>query len=473
MKHRESAFEDDLTRHLAQHGWLEGESSKYNRELALYPEDLIGWFADTQPEELEKLKHWHGGEAEQFLCERVAKLMDEQGSLSLLRHGFKDRNARFQLCQFKPSHGFNPEIEARYQKVRCRVVRQLHYSTSNENSIDVVLFVNGIPTATLELKTDFTQSVHDAIDQYQHDRRPKDPKTNHTEPLLAFKRRALVHFAVSTDEVHMTTKLSGKDTFFLPFNLGNEGGAGNPANPSGYRTGYLWERILQRDSWLELLGRFIHLEQKEETDRDGKKRVKEMLIFPRFHQWDVVNRMVNTAQEESAGHKYLIQHSAGSGKSNSIGWLAHRLSSLHGADDEKVFDSVIVITDRTILDSQLQDTIYQFEHKQGVVCKISNKKSAAEGVKSAQLTKALTEAKPIIIVTIQTFPFVLESIRELTTLKNRTFAVIIDEAHSSQTGSASKNLRRVLTAEQIEEGGEVSSEDVMLAEMEAVPSRAN
>jgi type I restriction enzyme R subunit len=467
-KHREIHFENELCDSLKAHGWLEGDPEKYDRGLALYREDLIGWLADTQPKELEKLTGWHKGNAERALGEHVAKLINDQGSLALLRHGFKDRGARFQLCQFKPSHGFNPEIADRYAKVRCRVVRQVHYSLSNENSLDLVLFVNGIPTATLELKTDFTQSVEDAIAQYRYDRPPKDPKTKRVEPLLAFKRGALVHFAVSTDEVYMTTALKGKETVFLPFNLGNNGGAGNPPNPSGYRTGYLWERVLERESWLDMVGRFIHLERLTETDRTGKKRVKENMIFPRFHQWEAVNRLVAATAAEGPGHSYLIQHSAGSGKSNSIGWLSHRLASLHDAADRKVFDSVIVVTDRTVLDTQLQETIYQFEHKAGVVCRVTK-----EGVKSQQLTQALVEAKPIIIVTIQTFPFVLDSIRELASLKERRFAVIIDEAHSSQTGAASRNLKRVLTAEQIEEGEEVSTEDLLVADMAARQPPAN
>ncbi len=460
-KHKEKHFEAELVDCLTASGWLEGDPAKYDRALALYPEDLIGFLKDTQPKEWEKLIHNYAADAEARLCERVAKLLGDLGALTLLRHGFKDKNARFQLCQFKPSHGFNPEIAARYEQVRCRVVRQVHYSLSNDNSIDLVLFVNGIPTATLELKTDFTQSIADAIAQYRDDRPPKDPKTKRAEPLLTFRRGALVHFAVSTDEVFMTTRLAGKDTVFLPFNQGNNGGAGNPPNPSGYRTGYLWERVLTRDNWLDLLGRFIHLEQKASTDPSGRKKTLETLIFPRFHQWEAVNRIMAAAAEEGPGRKYLIQHSAGSGKSNSIGWLAHRLASLHDAHDHKIFDSVIVITDRTVLDAQLQDTIHQFEHKAGVVCRITK-----DGVKSAQLTQALVEAKPIIIVTIQTFPFVLKSIRELVTLKHRPFAVIIDEAHSSQTGAAA-NLKRVLTAEQIEEGVEVSAEDLLLAEMAA------
>ena len=383
----------------------------------------------------------------------MAKLLDKEGALALLGRGFKDGNARFQLCQFKPSHGFNLQLQALYDGVRLRVVRQVHYSLHNENSIDVVLFVNGIPLATLELKTDFTQSVQDAIRQYKYDRPPRDPATRQEEPLLAFKRRALVHFAVSTDEVHMTTRLAGADTVFLPFNLGCDQGASNPPNLLGYRTSYLWERVLARDSFLEILGLFIHLEKQEKGER---------IVFPRYHQWEVVTQLVAATRAEGTGHKYLVQHSAGSGKSNSIAWLAHQLASLHDAADHKIFDSVIVVTDRTVLDKQLQDTIFQFEHKDGVVYKVTD-----EGVKSHQLVEALVERRPIIIVTIQTFPFVLETIRREVSLAARSFAVIADEAHSSQTGATATMLKRVLTAEQIEEGEEVSTEDIMLATMAA------
>ena len=461
-KHRELTFEQELVAHLVTHGWQEGDPADYDRALALYPDDLLGWLQDTQPDEWNKLAGLHNGDTRQLLLERVAALMDKDGSLSLLRHGFKHGNARFQLCQFAPSHHFNPETIARYQQVRCRVVRQVRYSRHNQNCIDVVLFVNGVPLATLELKTDFTQSVHDAIHQYMTDRLPKDPGTRAEEPLLAFKRRALVHFAVSTDEVYMTTKLAGPDTLFLPFNLGHNQGAGNPPNPHGYRTAYLWERILDRNAWLSIAGRFVYLARKSEVDDFGRKRSKETLFFPRYHQWEAVTQLVAAARSEKAGHRYLVQHSAGSGKSDSIGWLAHHLASLHDAGGGKVFDSVIVITDRTVLDKQLQDKIYDIEHKEGVVVRISDRE-----VKSHQLVKALVERAPIIIVTIQTFPFVLEAIQQQVSLAARTFAVIADEAHSSQSGGTVAKLKQVLTAEQVEEGEEVSAEDVMVAAMEA------
>jgi type I restriction enzyme R subunit len=462
--HKEIHFETDIVKHLAAHGWLEGDPAKYDRELALYPEDVIGWIKDTQPKAWAKLKVTHNGATEKTMLTRLAQVLDKEGSLSVLRRGFKDLSAKFDMCQFRPGQAINSETMERYQQVRCRVVRQVRYSLSNENSIDLVFFINGIPVATAELKTDFTQSIEDAKNQYRFDRVPREPGAKREEPLLAFKRRALVHFAVSTDEVWMTTELKGKNTFFLPFNLGDSGGSGNPANPEGYRTGYWWERTLQRDAWLNIIGRFVHLSREEKMTDEGKKVISEKLIFPRFHQWEAVTILLAAAKAEKAGQKYLIQHSAGSGKTNSIAWLAHQLSNLHDETNAKVFSSVVVITDRTILDQQLQDAIYQFEHKQGVVCRVTN-----DGVKSAQLAQALKDNVPIIIVTIQTFPFVLDAIQADTSLKNRTYAVIADEAHSSQTGATAKKLKQVLTAEQIMEGEEIGVDDLLVAEMASRP----
>ncbi len=466
--HRERTFEDEVVENLTANGWLQGDAKKYDRELALYPDDVLGWLDDTQPKELAKVRTFQNGDAGKVVLSRLADTLDKHGSLHVLRHGFKHINARFDMCQFRPAQGLNPVTLERYGNVRCRVVRQVRYSLGSENSIDLVFFVNGIPVATAELKTDFTQKVTDAIRQYKHDRPPKDPLTRREEPLLAFKRRALVHFAVSTDEVHMTTRLEGPKTEFLPFNMGHDEGAGNPPNPSGYRTAYLWERVLQHDSWLGILGNFVHLERKERVRQDGSRETRESLIFPRYHQWEAVNLLVDAARREGPGHNYLVQHSAGSGKSNSIAWLAHRLQSLHDEADRKVFDSVIVVTDRTVLDAQLQETIYQFEHKGGVVARITS-----EGVKSEQLIEALKNRAPVIIVTLQTFPFVLDEIRKHTSLRERAFAVIADEAHSSQTGAGASYLTKVLTAGQAEEAEEYSAEDVMLSLMESRAEHRN
>lgn len=468
--HREHHFESEICDHLASHGWLySSDDTGYDRERALFPEDLFAWIRDTQPKEWEKLSSSHSRGAEEQFLARLCQVMDRDGSLSVLRHGIRDRNAQIDLCQFRPSHGLNAETEARYRKVRLRVMRQVHYSVSNQNSLDLVLFANGIPVATAELKTDFTQSIDDAVWQYKKDRLPRDPETRKPEPLLEFKRRALVHFAVSTDEVFMTTRLEGRETRFLPFNRGYDQGSGNPPNPEGYRTSYLWERIWERETWLDILENFIHLEKKKIWEKDGGKGIKESLVFPRFHQWEAVTQLVGVSRNDGPGHTYLVQHSAGSGKTNSIAWLSHRLASLHDVGNAKVFDSVIVVTDRRVLDSQLQDAIYQFEHKHGVVCRIDSQ----YGAKSDQLLKALADNTPIIIVTLQTFPVVLEKIRENATLKGRSFAVIVDEAHSSMGGAAAKKLRAVLTAEQIEEGEEVGSDDVLVVEQTSRKLPAN
>jgi type I restriction enzyme R subunit len=337
--HTEIHFEQEICDHLAAQGWLYSpDDTGYDRDLALYPPDLFAWLQATQPEEWAKLSALHPGAGPEPLLRRLAETLDKQGTLAVLRHGFKHLTARFDLCQFQPAQGMNPETLARYAQVRVRVMRQVHYSRSNSHCLDLVLFVNGLPVATLELKTDFTQTVQDAIPQYCQDRPPKDPVTRREEPLLAFKRRALVHFAVSTDEVWMTTRLAGQDTRFRPFNQGHDGGQGNPPNLQGYRTAYLWERILDRATWLDILGRFIHLEQQPETRPDGTSGIKQALIFPRYHQWEGVTLLEAAAKAEGPGFCYLVQHSAGSGKTNSIAWLAHRLASLHDAADRKVFN---------------------------------------------------------------------------------------------------------------------------------------
>ena len=445
--HTERIFEDELCTHLSQHGWAVRthlkDAADYRRDLAILPSDLLAFVQETQPKEWAKFQKWHNGQSDSIFVKRVAEQLDKHGTLHLLRHGFKDRDAKFSLCQFQPAHRKNPQLLEWYEKNRLSCVRQLHYSLNNENSIDMVLFVNGLPVATLELKTDLTQNVKDAIIQYKKDRLPKDPKTKEVEKLLQFKARALVHFAVSSDEVFMATKLDGDKTFFLPFNLGRPdglggAGAGNSPAPEGvgYPTFYLWHWVLAKRPWLDILGNFLHLEVKEVDGPDGRPVTKESLIFPRFHQLDAVLRLVKTAAEEGAGQTYLIQHSAGSGKSNSIAWAAHRLSSLHDAKDEKVFSSVIVITDRKVLDRQLQETISQFEHKTGVVRKIDQD--------SQQLADALNAGAPIIVTTIQKFPFILEKVGAL---KGRKFALIVDEAHSSQSGSAAQKLRRALSTD--------------------------
>lgn len=464
-KHKENVFETEIIDYLTSNGWIEGTSQGYDEDLALYPEDLLTYIKSTQPEAYEKMLKREGAKTDDILLKFVAKELDTQGSLHYLRHELKYIGSKFKLCQFKPEL-FNPDTQKRYDANILRVVRQVYYSKSNQNSIDLVLFVNGIPIATLELKTDFTQNVQDAIWQYKNDREAKG------EPLLEFKKRAIVHFAVSTDEVYMATKLAGKKTFFLPFNKGKvDGSAGNPPNPNGYATSYLWEEILEKETLLGILNRYVHLEVKEKEDHQGHKYKAETLIFPRYHQLDVVKKLLADTKANGSGKNYLIQHSAGSGKSNSIAWLAHQLSSLHGVDGHSIFNSVIVITDRTVLDSQLQETIQSFEHKEGVIVGISREGSNES--KSTQLADALERGAKIIITTIQTFPFVLEAIQKRTSLKENKYAIIADEAHSSQTGSSAKKLKEVLSAEQMEESVEISAEDVIVASLEARANNKN
>jgi type I restriction enzyme R subunit len=339
----------------------------------------------------------------------------------------------------------------------------VRYSQHNENCLDLVLFLNGIPVATVELKTDFTQSIDDAIDQYRLDRLPR-LKGQQPEPLLAFPSGALVHFAVSNSEVQMTTRLAGPETSFLPFNQGDNGAKGNPVNPSGHRTAYLWEQVWARDSWLEILGRYLI------ARRDERKRIASV-IFPRYHQLDVTRKLEAAVIADGAGGKYLVQHSAGSGKTNSIAWTAHFLAELHDAQNAKIFDSVLVVSDRTVIDTQLQEALFDFQRQTGVVATITSKESS----KSAALAEALSGDKKIVVCTIQTFPFALKAVRELAATEGKRFAVIADEAHSSQTGEAAATLRAVLTTQEqkeLEDGGEVSTEDILAAQMAARASDA-
>lgn len=463
---KEQVFQQDIIDHLVSNGWTLGESAGYDQKHAIYTEDLVAYLSETQSDQWDKFCKMHPKDAETGLLRSVARQLDKKGTLHVLRNTIKDRGVKFRLCQFKPDHDLNPETMARYAANRLRVVPELNYSPNDYTGrLDLALFVNGLPVATLELKSEFKQSVDRAVWQYKNDRKPKDSKGK-PEPLLTFKRGALVHFAVSQYEVQMTTKLADKSTFFLPFNKGGaDGSAGNIIPPDGgYATKYLWEEVFQPDNWLKILGRFIHLQQEQKEDARGRKYIQETMIFPRYHQWDAVTRLIDAARNEGSGQKYLVQHSAGSGKSNSIAWTAHQLASLY-VENDKVFDSVIVVTDRTVLDNQLQETIYQFEHAEGVVCRIN--RDEGEGSKSEQLAAALESATPIIIVTIQTFPFVLEAIRERVTLKGRTYAVIADEAHSSQSGQTARQLREVLNAEQWAEDDEVTPEDLLAAAMES------
>ena len=442
--YKEKAFEAAIEDHLlAASGYEKGDNRPYearvtpfgfDAERAIFPGVFIAFVQATQPQMWQALEKLQGGDAANVLIDDLCKALDSLGSVAVLRHGFKCFGKLIQAAYFAPATSMNPDTLALYKANRLTVTRQVHHSVRNGNdSIDVVLALNGIPVATAELKNPMTgQNVHHAMHQYRQDRDPRDK-------LLEFKRRALVHFAVDPDLVCMTTKLEGPKTYFLPFNKGNGTGAGNPENPKGYKTAYLWEQVWQRDTWLDILARFVHLQVTERTVA-GKKIRKEAMIFPRYHQLVAVRALEADARKTGPGQNYLIEHSAGSGKSNSIAWLAHRLASLHDATDKKVFDSVIVVTDRRVLDQQLQDTIYQFDHKQGVVQKVDED--------STQLAAAIKAATPIIITTLQKFPFVTEKVGNL---PDRRYAVIVDEAHSSQSGETATELKGVLAASHIKE----------------------
>jgi type I restriction enzyme R subunit len=459
----EAAFETAIEAVLLGEGYTRIDAKGFDRERAIFPNETLDFIRVTQTKVWEKLEALHGEQTGARVLESLCKWLDTHGTLATLRHGFKCFGRTLRIAFFRPAHGLNPDLEARYQANRLGLTRQLHFSPKSEKSLDVVLSVNGIPVVTLELKNPLSgQTAANAIHQYRHDRDP-------CEPIFVFTKRALVHFAVDTEEAHMATRLAGSSTYFLPFNQGLDDGAGNPPDPEGrnYKTAYLWEEVLQRDSLLDLLARFLHLNVEEKITDEGKKLRKESLIFPRYHQLQAVRQMVATAASEGVGHNYLIEHSAGSGKSNTIAWLAHRLSSLHNARDERLFDSVVVITDRVVLDRQLQNTIYQFDHRQGVVQKIDED--------SRQLAEALEAGVPIIITTLQKFPFVSGQLAKLSDergegskshLPTRKYAVIIDEAHSSQSGETATELKGVLggaelrrkAQEMAEEEGEVELE---------------
>jgi type I restriction enzyme R subunit len=444
LRHSEAAFEAVIEHHLLGHGYTPVSRDGFDRERAVFPSVVLDFIRDTQPKEWAKLEALHGAKTGEQVLSDLCKWMDTHGSLATLRHGFKCYGRTLFVAYFKAAHELNPELEQRYAKNRLGLTRQLRFSTRSEKSVDVALSLNGIPITTLELKNAMTgQTVEDARRQYKQDREPR-------EPIFEFKRRTLVHFAVDTEVVLMTTRLAGSATHFLPFDKGDDGGAGNPADPTGrsYRTAYLWEEVLARESLLDLLARFLHLQVDEKRDDQGRKVKAEQMVFPRYHQLEAVRTLVAAARSEGPGHNYLVEHSAGSGKSNTIAWLTHRLASLHDQDNRRVFDSVIVVTDRVVLDQQLQDNIYQFEHKRGVVQKIDES--------SRQLAEALESAVPIIITTLQKFPFVSRQLLKLAeergeagagTLQTRRCAVVIDEAHSSQGGETATDLKEVLGGE--------------------------
>lgn len=455
----EAQFEEHIQNYLlAHHNYTKRATSSYDKQYGLDREMLAQFLQTTQPKQWEALVEQHSEDfVQQAFSKRLAQQIESFGLLHVLRHGIKDQWVSVDLFYARPESDLNPDIAELFSKNTFSVMRQCKYSERNENSLDLVVFVNGIPLLTMELKTALTgQTVSDAIKQYKSDR---DPKEN----ILQFKR-CMVHFAVDTDQVYMCTKLAGLKSRFLPFNKWNEGWAGNPTNSNSdeYNTSYLREDILSPETLSDLIKHFVIVQKETEHDENGKEKVKETQIFPRYHQLDVVRKVITDVQDKQSGKSYLVQHSAWSGKSNSIAWLSHRLVSLHNTNNEVIFDSVIIVTDRKVLDSQLQNTVTQFQHTKWVVQPIDGG--------SKQLREALEWWAKIIITTIQKFPYIVAEIGEL---RQQRFAVIIDEAHSSQTGETVKSLKQVLKNENLDEAEKQSEdewediEDKIVAEMES------
>lgn len=444
--YREKRFEQDIEEYLTTKGGYEkGNSKSFDRKLALDVNTFISFIKTSQPKAWERFEKIYGADSERQIIDRFCREVKMVGLLKVFRQGFTDRGIKFRAVFWKPETTINPTTMVQYNANILQCTRQLHYSLQNKNSIDIVLFINGIPVVSMELKCQFTgQNTDNAIKQYKFDRATKDA-------LFEFKNRVLVHFAVDLSNVYMTTKLEGANTYFLPFNqgsngAGNVGGKGNPVNFDGYDTAYLWEQVLCKDCLLEILHKYLHLQ----VERDEKGNVQsERMIFPRYHQLDVVTKLLADVKKNGSGRNYLIQHSAGSGKSNSIAWLVHRLSGLHNDKNEKIFQSVIIVTDRRVLDSQLQNTVYQFDHVEGVVQKIDKN--------AQQLKEAIEAGTGIIITTLQKFPVIYKEVNS----GNKRFAIIVDEAHSSQTGDAAKKLKRALadTEKALEEMAELEYED--------------
>jgi type I restriction enzyme R subunit len=467
-EHAFEAYVEEIL--LTRGGWRAGSVAEWDKERALFPARIFAFLQATQGKLWGEMAALHGAGLEPLLLTTLVKELDAKGTLHVLRHGFKFYGKTLRLAYFKPAHGANYAMTTLYGQNHLTVTRQVPCHPGDTRTLDMLLAVNGLPVATIELKNPGTgQNWRHAVRQYKEDRDPR-------APLFEFKKRALIHFAADPDEIHMTTRLAGAKTHFLPFNRGSHPGqiicgAGNPQHPSGYRTGYFWEEALQFESFLDILGQFMFLEKKEGKVEDGqgghRTAVRETMMFPRYHQLDAVRNLVRTAGAEGAGHPYLIQHSAGSGKTNSISWLAHHLASLHDKKDIKVFDCVVVITDRQVLDRQLQDAIYQIEHVQGVVKAIDQD--------SRQLAAALVDGTKIVVTTLQKFPFVLRGLLHAAgaetqedasdeakeqaklweaEIAKRRYAVIVDEAHSSQTGETARELKAILGTAATAENGE-------------------
>ena len=459
--HHEGQFESYIVDQLLKQGWLRGTSSDYDTERALYPEDVLAWVQTTQPEKWEKLKASHGDRADVILLDRLANALQTDGTVKVIRRGFGIAGGgHLEMSEAAPEDKRNTAVIERYKANRLRVVSQLMYNKTHRWEIDLVLFINGIPVSTVELKTDFTQSAEGAVWQYKKDRLPVHPKTKYKEPLLTFKRGAVVHFAMSDSDIQMATKLDGDKTYFLPFNMGNKGRAGNPPrDDKEYPVAYFWERVLQPDAWLRIFHSFVYTEKKKKQNAQGAWYNAETLIFPRFHQWDAVNKMITDAKNNGPGQQYLCEHSAGSGKTSTIAWTAHDLIRLRNDHGDAIFDAVIIVTDRNVLDSQLQEAVKDIDHQFGVIAAIDRQKSSKS--KSKQLAEALLNGTPIIVVTIQTFPFAMEAILTEKSLAGKKFAVIIDEAHNSQTGTTASKLQATLSLKNKGDMGAMTIEELL------------
>ncbi|MFD2638107.1 type I restriction endonuclease subunit R [Piscibacillus salipiscarius] len=442
IDYTEKGFEENIESELVRSGYIErkltGESLDEFKQHAIDTEVFFQFLEATQPKQLEKLKRAYKENYKQKIIHRLSKELSSRGMIDCLRHGVKDYGVKLTLAYNKPVSTMNRTLWEQYEQNLFTVSRQVYYSQKNNNSIDVLLSLNGLPIIVMELKNHLTgQTVDNAKMQFKKDRDPN-------ELLFQFKKRALVYFAVDPDEVYMTTRVSEDKTFFLPFNRGNNGGRGNPTVYNDYKTSYLWKDILHKDSLLDILFRFMFVQEEDIKDSNGEVIDKrETVIFPRYHQLDAVRQIEEDVKKNGAGKSYLSQHSAGSGKTNSISWLSHRLAKLHDEHDEAMFDSVIVVTDRRVLDKQLQDAIYQLEHKTGFVEKIEKN--------SEQLAQAIKNKAKIIVTTLQKFPFIIDQVNEISKGK---YAIIIDEAHSSQGGKSARAMTSLLSNKTLEEAME-------------------
>ena len=430
--HKEKNFENAIAEGLVSSGWRRSENDAgYDRGRALYPADVFEWLQTAYPKEfelLQKSRNW-----QVMLLDRLQDFARQHGALALLRDPIGIAGiGRFKMSESAPEDDRNEVVARRYRSNILRVVQQVHYNTTSEESIDLVFFINGVPVATVEVKTDFTQGINDAVAEYRTHRNPHIPRALTRVPLIVPVRGAIVHFALTESDIQMTTQLNGRETRFLPFNRGNEGHAGNPpaTDEHPYPTDYFWKEVCRPDSWLRIFHSFVFAEKKGGA-----------LIFPRYHQWRAVSRLVTASKAEGPGHSYLIEHSAGSGKTKTITWTAFQLSNLRHADGSPFFDTILIVSDRTVLNDQLSRAVMGFKAKDGVAVAIGEKKGEA---KSRELAQQLEEGRRIVVVTIQTFPYAMEQFILNERLADKHFAVIFDEAHNSQTGATSSKLQTAL-----------------------------